>query len=269
MKNTILLILASVIVFGPSVHASDVNGNGREEILVPLAFSPSQTMNGAYGTVWTGEVWVENSSSRRILLAEAPICNVGCATFLNGAYSGLVPIQMGRPELGMIFIPPADIADQLTFSARIYETTRLGQPRGVDIPVVREHEFFRKPATFLGVPVRDGVRVTLRVYDPRVWDFGRNPFGPPVTFGVSVFDEDAKLIGTTVMAARVQDIGDGFGTSRPASDILGDLTTIFPAIAAHNRVKIVVTPEKPDTEFWALVSVTDNESQTVSLITAQ
>jgi hypothetical protein len=55
----------------------------------------------------------------------------------------------------------------------------------------------------------------------------------------------------------------------PGFDAILDVPVAFPAIGALERVTLRVTCTDADAEFWAVVSVTDNDTQTVSIITAQ
>ena len=187
----------------------------------------------------------------------------GCFVYPPG-YAGKLggPITP-RPELGLLLSPPAGAGKLLTFSNRIYEITRRGQPRGIDIPVVREREFFDQAVLFLGVPTDGGVRASIRVYDPRVQDITYR--GIPRTFLVEALELDGYVLGSRVLTTELRSAN--FVT--PGYDAIADIASAFPAVAAHERINVRVTPQVPGTEFWAMVALTDNGTQTVSIITAQ
>jgi len=238
-----------------------------EEILVPLAFSRAHEVPGAHGTTWSGEVFVHNRSNNTIILRGIDGCIGGCLGPTFAGYTGPLTLSTNRPEYGLLLTPYAELAANLTFSARIFEITRKGQPRGVNIPIVREREFFTRPTIFVAVPAGPDVRVALRLYDPRV------PRPVPSSFTVEVLKYTGEpfrtddLLGTTIMSPTLRNDGN-LAAITPGFDIIADLAARFPAINDHAYVNIKVTPQSAGV-YWGMVAVTDNDTQTVSIITAQ
>lgn len=267
----VVLLLASL-----PLHGEDVNADGFETILLPLAFMPhAPDIHGAYGTAWNGEVWFHNGSDTHIDLYQ---CNFSCPWEFRPGSMSLITLPLGeRPELGHMFYIRSTLAPRVTFSNRMYERTLRGQPRGVNLPVVREGTFFNSERTFLGVPVDNGVRAAIRVYDPWVHHIGgpSDPAAPPTPRleGVRVelrgeFDE--TILGTAVLRPTLQYQKSPIDRTRPALDAIYDIAAKFPAVRTLvGRVHIRVTPLPAGAEYFAMVSVTDNSSQTVSIITAQ
>ena len=274
MGRTVLLLLT--LSLAPVLTAADVNGDGLETILLPLAFMPhAPDVPGAYGTAWNGEVWVYNGSDTQIYLYH---CNFDCPQDFVPGHMGLVGAGLGeRPELGYMFYLPIRLAPHVTFANRMYERTLRGQPRGVDLPVVREGAFFNTERVFLGVPADEGVRVAIRAYDPWVHNIGgpSHPTAPSTprlgSVRVELLDEiDDTVLGRAVLHPTVQYKETQSDISRPALDGIYDLAAMFPKIRdAVGRIHIRVTPVPAGAEYYAMVSVTDNSTQTVSIITAQ
>jgi hypothetical protein len=266
-----ILLLASL-----PLQAADVNGDGLETILIPLAFMPhAPDVPGAFGTAWSGEVWLHNGSDRLIDLYN---CNSFCPEQFVPGRMGLITHPLGeRPDLGYLFYVGSTLAPRVTFANRMYERTLRGQPRGVDLPVVREGAFFNNERVFLGVPVDAGVRAAIRVYDPWVHHFGSTFYPEPPSprlEGVRVElrreGSEATTLGTAVLRPIVQLKQSPIDYTRPAFDGIYDLGAMFPAIRdVVGRVHVRVTPIPAGAEYYAMVSVTDNSSQTVSIITAQ
>lgn len=270
-----LTLLAMLLLTSLPVRAADVNGDGVETILLPLAFMPhAPNVPGAHGTAWNGEVWLHNGSDTQIYLHH---CNFDCPQDFVPGHMGLVGLPLGeRPELGHMFYLPARLAPHVTFANRMFERTLRGQPRGVDLPVVREGAFFNKERVFLGVPIDEDVRVAIRVYDPWVHHLGgtAHPTAPPSPRleGVRIqlsSEADQTILATAILRPTVQYKETLADISRPALDGIYDLGAVFPAIRNAGRMHIRVTPVPAGAEYYAMVSVTDNSSQTVSIITAQ
>lgn len=271
MRTAAAMILTVSVLLPLTAAGADINGDGGERILLPLAFVPDteggDPVPGAFGTIWTGEVWVE---SRNTVHVQWGNCNTfTCAPLQPLSITRLAaPIGL-RPELGHVLEVNADQAQRLTFSNRMYERTMKSQPRGIDIPVVREGEFFSTPKMFLAVPTGVGVRVGIRLYDP--WAF--KPFlpaGPALeSLTVEAVDELLNALGTTTVRTVVPVSETSTDLSRPGFVGLLDLAQLFPAINARPRIHLRVTPNPAGAQYWGMVSVTDNETQTVSIITAQ
>lgn len=267
----LLIVTAlAVLISVPPAGAADINGDDRETILLPLAFfEPAQEIPGAHGTVWSGQVWLENRNDEHVRLFD--YCGLPCPSWGPGQTMPLYNPVTFPPELGFVFRIRLDLARNMTFSNRIFERTLRSQPRGVDVPVVREGSFFDGPQTFLGIPAGTGVRTSLRVYDP--WISFRSPRlpGPALeAVRVEVTDTDFNPLGTVTLRPVIHNPTNGSEDShKPGFAAVYDLAIAFPGILAHEYVHIRVTPIPAGAQYWGMVSVTDNETQTVSIITAQ
>jgi len=260
------LSLALAIIMAGAIHAQTDTGP-FEEILIPLAFCCANQVPGAHGTLWSGETFIHNGFNAQITLRSGGGCQGSCLGQTPADYIGPLLLSTVHPEYGLLLTPHTVIGPSLTFSARIFETTRKGQPRGIDIPVVREREFFTQPSIFLAVPAGPDVRIALRLYDPRA------PRSVASTFTVEVLEytgeelRTGQLLGTTRMSPIMRVEGHTQAIT-PGFDIIADLAARFPVINNYAYVNIKVTPQTPG-EYWGMVSVTDNDTQTVSIITAQ
>lgn len=262
----IFLIVFTVTLAVPLPAATDSNQNGVIDILVPIAFSADQEIPGAAGSLWSMEFWLHNGSDTGLeTLQPTSACAPPCegTAYPADQISRIWSVANNKGAAAILKIR-ADLADEFSFSARLLETTRRAQPTGVDLPVIREQDFFRDAVTFIAIPAGPSIRSTLRVFDPRLV--------PGSMVRVDVLDDAGELIATQ----RLFPGNDALAMSQDRTyqsiagyDAIFDLTASFPILANFERYHLRVTPETADFEYWAMVSVTDNESQHVLLITAK
>ena len=240
--------------------AQDANADGFESILFPIGLV-GQQVPGAYGTVWTGAIYMQNNSGDSVGLVRSFVGLTGFGVYGPG-YLGPIGELGVRPDLGLLLTPFTHEASQITFSNRIWETTRAAQPRGVEIPVVRERDFFRGPQAFLGVPSGPNVRIALRVYDPRIHD-------TPARQQISavVLNPNGNVLGEFELSPE-RVVPERNQVTQPGFAAVNDVAALVPAVLQHDTIHIRVRTLTGG-EYWAMVSVTDNATQTVSIVTAQ
>ncbi len=264
MKTIFSIGLIASSLFALHVQAADTNGDGREVILVPFDVAPSSARSGLQGSSWSGELYFRNGSPSSINLVELWGCPVTCSLTFPGDYTGVVPgphhpsTEMDR---GILFSVPASVAAQVTFAGRFYETTRGAQPLGVAIPIVREGNFLHGTTYLLNVPAGGRVRTSIRIYDPRR-EFGR-------TGQVTLLIEILRLDGTPIVARTITTVApvNEAAPVSPGFAVIYDLGAAFPEIQNLSAVHIRLTATDPNTDYWAMASATDNETQEVVLIT--
>jgi hypothetical protein len=249
------LIFASLTL--ASARAQDVNGDGLVTYLVPI--NAPQPVAGMYGTVWQTELWVYNGSS-------VPIALRGCGNIIDGTpcnpathNPGVTEQAFGRETSSttgpVLLNVSSNLAASLGFSSRLFEVSRHTQPAGVYMPVIREDRFFSTGSRFVGIPGSLTSRVALRLYDPRRRSGS--------TVRLEVITSDGTALVDTVLPLLYNDIPD-----EPGYATISDIAASFPQLAGTQRFDIRITPLTPGMEYWALVSVTDRDTQQVLLITA-
>ncbi len=141
-----------------------------------------------------------------------------------------------------LFVPQNQIGN-LAANLRVFDVSRADLNFGTEIPVVRESDFRERRITLLGAP--GGVnhfRNTLRIYAVK-----------PMTVNVLV----NGFFNRTVTLAP------GANLFEPAYAQIGDLPT---------EQDLTITLEEsgptdgPATPFWALLTVTNNETQVITTI---
>lgn len=105
------------------------------------------------------------------------------------------------------------------------------------------------------MPTDSRFRQILRIY-------GFDPARPGLV-EVRFFAEDATLIATKQVALTNVHQDPRFPTYGEIAWLTGEL----PEIAAEDRVRIEIVPLTPGLRLWAFVSVTNNETQHVTVVT--
>jgi hypothetical protein len=99
------------------------------------------------------------------------------------------------------------------------------------------------------------LRAALRVYDPR------RKIGSSVR--VAAISTEGVVLAERVLPFVYRERGV------PGMAVVADLAALFSEIRFVERYDIRITPLQDLGEYWALVSVTDNDTQQVFTITAE
>lgn len=239
-------------------------------VLVPLYYE--QPLHGALGSVWTTQFSVYNSSSRAVQMGWCSVLNDNEACVVPGtldsqiaagATASTLPnfspaFNNAVPGRQLNFVTDSD--DQLSFGLRVADTSRGGFTAGTQIPVVRERDYFQGTVRMPNVPIDSRFRLTLRVYEMGL---------PASDVTIRVFDQQTNaLLGSNsfhLVAAQT-----GAFRFEPAYLQLGDLTSIVPASTTlPSIVRIELEPTTKDARFWSFISITNNETQQLTVITPQ
>ena len=158
---------------------------------------------------------------------------------------------------GIALLVPRAEADNLAFSLRARDVSRESDNFGTEVPVVRESQMFRDSVlTLLDVPLDPRYRTKVRAY----------AFSDPIFLGL-VNNNDVKL---TVRRANGETIQQ-FRTRSPVCE--GASCTATPGYLEFDLAPIGAG-ERGDVYIqftdgalgWAFASVTNNETQQVTII---
>jgi hypothetical protein len=261
--GALALVLAAAVSFASTTaQAQNITPDDVERMLVPIL--PPNGLPGRFGAFWVGELWVRNS-------AEVPVVFGHGVPFRNLPDGGLKQVEAGVTQLsvtgalrGGIYVVEKVHRDQIHLSLRIADVNRRPVNMGTEIPIVREEGWLARPVELLDVPTDFSVRQTLRVYDP------------DASQQVSVRMTIHPLTENEAIAEAIIEPRDGsvWTTSfpwyhDPDYAEIPDLVAAFPQVAAYPRVRIRLEPTGPGMRYWAFVTITDNMTQHVSVITPQ
>jgi hypothetical protein len=210
-------------------------------------------VNGAHGSIWRTELTVHNPTEFTVPL-DGVLCEQNdpspCPRLsLAPGETKSIRLYPGRGE-GATLIVPNGIADELSMSLRVRDLSRNAEDWGTEVPIVQREQFVYVHR-LLDIPTDPRYRVLLRTFGGwrtivRVYPLSGN----------DVLDElhfERDLNGDTVM-----------------------VDPITPAVrsSGHERVRVLVEFQSgplddPPSGGWAFVSLTNNQTQHVTIISPQ
>lgn len=241
-------------------------------VLLPLYLS--KPVPGAFGSLWQSQFAMHNGSPDRSYTFQwcSPVDpNEGCILDLRDdeelvpaetqtALPGRYPAPSNGVAGAVLYfsasgIPPTDGSD-ISFDLRVADTSRSAITAGTEIPVVRERDFRTDSSIqLLNVPTDPKFRIAVRLFEMNL---------ATANFGVQVYDQATnKLLSSSRVTTSAPP--QGFLRFTPAFVDLGDLG--IGTVTGPVRVQIV--PLNSGVAFWAYVSITNNESQQITLVTPQ
>jgi hypothetical protein len=257
------LVLAAAVSFAGTVaQAQTITPDDVERMLVPIL--PPNGLPGRFGAFWVGELWVRNSATVPVVFAHG-------GPFRNLPDGGLIQIPPEVTERsptgalrGGIYLVEKLHRDEVHLSLRIADVNRRPVSMGTEIPIVREEDWLARPVELLDVPTDFSVRQTLRVYDPDA--------SQQVSVRMTIHPlTENETIAEAVIEPRGGSVRNPTHPwyDQPDYAEISDLVAAFPQIVAYPRVRIRLEPMGPGMRYWAFVTITDNMTQHVSVITPQ
>ena len=154
-------------------------------------------------------------------------------------------------DVGRLFFVPAEHVDDFAANLRVSDVTRQAENHGVEIPVVRLRDFTPGKIILLGVPIDARYRNTLRIY------------GLP---------GGAQNVNVTVNGVTTNlNLASGGNLYEPSYAQFTNFPT--PAQLPAGKKTVTVTIDQPvqgivgPTAVWAFVSVTNNDTQQITIVT--
>ncbi len=224
-----------------------------EKVLLPLNFRGG----GAHGAGWRTETVVRNEAEIRIpteplifisdILGPAPIPIRTRAPFPEEQHEG-----------GVYFFVPRGLEKRLTWKSHILDRSRSETDRGTELPVVRVEDT-SAVIRLTNVPLRSLFRARLRIYDfdtieNRDIDVLITKAGRP----------EVRLHAITRVPSCITPPCAMYRAPFAAFDL-----SSIPELADAGEVDITIRAETNDARLWAFVSVSNNETQRVTLFTPQ
>ena len=281
-------IVAVAPAHAPGVVDVTVNVAGQPPVTMPNAFTYSEAtearyeklllpvyfdgfVNGAFGSRWQTDLWIRNNGQEAVEIGPwaCPSDQV-CASTYPLIYS----FRSGRslrnlPALGEVpdgnpsrlLYVDRERAGDVSFSLRFADVSRSALDGGVDLPVIREREMRTSVSQLFNVPLGTSFRAMLRMYEI---DQPSSAFR--VTFYAQSEGDDVPLHSVELNATSRQN-GEFRSKAGYAQIDLGELLKL--ERSWPETVRVEITPLTAGSRYWALVSLTNNVTQNVTLVTPQ
>ena len=218
-----------------------------ERILFPAFWSG----NGAFGAKWRSQATMYNGNN---FINPPPPGDPTIFTFAPLTTS--VAIAGSLMPNGTIEILPRQANAHVDYGLNVRDVSRDPLDLGTEIPVVRESQLFARPFSIANVPNDPRYRITLRVYD----------VDGPTTFVLRFFNGSTQLLPDTAIALDADhQLRDG-GVA-----VIDDLVAKYPQLAGNARLRIEIDPliRSGARAAWGFVSITNNDTQHVTVISPQ
>jgi len=231
----------------------------REELLIPVALD----VRGANGSRWMTDVWVFNDSDETVNLFPE-VCGFLGAVFPcgnkmlvagHGALQLPIAARRNPDDPGMYLFPPIDVAGRLHFGVRVHNAAQPGDI-GFDVPVARRTDFRKGRLQIVNVPVSDRFRSLLRIYDEM------NSLHSRVT--VRAYD---MTTGGFLVQRVLEQFLPTDGPAR-ATLLLHDFLSA-PELRGRGSVRVEIEEVDPNASLWAMLTLTDNTNDRVTVLTSQ
>ena len=242
-------------------------------VLLPIYLE--QTVPGAYGSIWQSRFTVHNGSQRAYFIEWcSPTVDSGCLLDLradeqllpNETHTAL-PARYPKPPNGaagaVIYLLPdpagPDDSNGLSFQLRVTDLSRSATSAGTEVPVVSESSFRTSTLHLLDVPSDARFRLLLRLFEMNL---------DRADFDVRVFDQATNML---LSEKRVTTSAEPQSSLRfrPGFVQIADLTSSAGTALQASYLRLEIEPLTPGSAFWSYVSVTNNDSQQVTLVAPQ
>lgn len=234
-------------------------------LLIPM--SVAEPRPGRFGSLWQTEIKMHNSGDKPLQVSVGvdpfgfpyPIATLApneVRTVVINRPAGL----QGNPDpvpAYIIHVPPEQLRD-LAVNVRVFDISRTALTLGTEVPVIRNfaEKATRAPLRLLNIPLDPRFRTSLKVY----------LLDGAIDRGVQlqIIDEDS---GTALHSRTVYPQLANRFTLGPLYLEVADVREAFGL--SSDRVMIVIAPTHEHQRVWAMSSITNNETQQVTLVTPQ
>jgi len=278
----LVVLLGCAALAAPLLAQTQPSIDDYDVLLVPLFFFGP----GAHGSQWESAVSVATTGETTATLP-VPLfgdlassdCNVSPLDDRVHPDTIRTVCPQYQSTSGLLLYTPKNEVDPLAIHvrSRIRDTSRQSASAGVEIPVVRERDFRSQSFLLLDIPSDARFRSNLRIYGG-MSNTGSDRMVNPRGAEVEVVIFDSRDLGVPLVHTHLQLSAPRTSEASPyflypGHLTIGDLVTAYPQLAAVPSYTIRITPAQllvsPPREdsVWAFVSVTNNDTQEVTLVT--
>jgi hypothetical protein len=262
----LILLCSAGASFGQE-NRPELDPANYTRLLLPIAFSGDKP--GAFGSVWRTDLAFRNDGFTPVVVTQVyPLCQITCP---GEPIVGRVPARStgdllpdndtsSNINFGILVYVEKHGMDSVFWSVRVRDVSRSQQALGVEVPVVREKDSFEERAVILNIPHDPLYRVLVRVYS----------FNGPGEVSAAIIPS-AQEHNTSTMTLGLRG-GSADGTQfvpNPGYAQVSIMESTLPVLAGSSSFRIEFQSLTPGLKFWPMVSVTNNDTQHVTIATAQ
>jgi hypothetical protein len=240
----------------PGAFRYDNADSGWVRVLLPVL---AQQLPGANGSLWSTEVFFSARQPVDIVAVCPGLLISPCPSSFHVDPSGDVPMPAAfiphYPGSGFIHILAAAASD-VAINLRVRDTSRSATDLGTEVPAVRDRDF-RHHVSLVGVPTDSRFRLTLRIYSLGGLD-------SQATLRLVSEKTNATVVGAIVPLVSF-DPTNTMPVAAASAQIA--LDTVYPLIVTGDPIRVDVDSEPTAQPIWAFVSITNNDTQHVTLVT--
>jgi hypothetical protein len=281
MRFVVVSLLACLLLSVPAMAQTQPSIENYDVVLLPV-FSSGP---GAHGSQWETTISLATTTEQAVkfpvpLFAASPTDRCNGTPFEDNLFPYQVQSvcpQFESPTGLLLYVPKT--LDPLEFHGRtrVRDLSRQASSAGFEIPIVREGDFRKGPFLLLDIPSDPRFRANLRIYAGlltgfhlRVIDTGNVPVS------IEIYDSrdlGVLLASTQLTMSKPQVAAGNPFFVHPGYLSIGDLVATFPALATvpNYTIRLVVpqplTSPVVEDSAWAFVTVTNNETQEVTVVT--
>lgn len=233
--------------------------NAYDKILVPVV---ADRVPGAFGSLWSTELVGRNDNESSVVVGQYfPDIAAGETPPLwrgADAKSTFRPVLVSNGAAFLYHEHLEGARKPLALSLRVRDLSRQADSWGTEVPLVRsEDAFVARTMDLMNIPFEPESRITLRIYD---FD-GQTGGSVPVLIRNN--ESDAVLGSTTVSFAEgaLQNIPPVPGL------VVLDVKPLVTNASGVEHIRIQVGDQNLQKRLWALISITDLETQQVTIVT--
>lgn len=234
-----------------------------DRVLFPVS---SPDINGAFGSKWVTEHFIRNDGSAAVQVGRDDCGNIACLVTIAAGTSYRMPPATTKDHV-WISVPRTAIP-QMYFSTVVRDVSRSVEPWGTSIPSATEANFRFNRMEILNVPSELMFRKNLRIYLIPQFVAGTSA---EVILAVRVFDFDVELAtapSRRLIIERQYTLRDTPLVKQTDYLAIFDLDRDFTGLQSAQRLRVEVERVGGlDTKLWALLTVTNNTTQHVTLFT--
>ena len=244
-----------------------------DKLLLPIILSGP--VPGAFGSSWVTELSLTNIGDSQLPVIGYDPIPCGCPFTCVPpdpipAHATIYPTYRStRPQIpGNFLWVQKGRLKELAATLRVQDLSRQLQTWGMSLPVIAESNALTGRSSLVDVPIAAEFRNLLRVYD----------FEPNITrsFIVRIYavqpSQQIPFTNTTADQLLVELVAafatpDFNGSTIVAPGYYELSLSALPQLANAERIRVEIEPISADLKYWAFVSVTNDATQHVTLIT--